>query len=445
VPRTGHREADLAIAAHSHSEIAFDLSQAARSLNLTVGLAQGATNGGCVVCKIFADSVDGKLLWESGFLTGADEPKSTGDLDLTGVQRVVLVTEFGHEGRPEGADPLDIRDDVRWLRPVVKLDLQALQSGPSLGSLLRGLELWTTSEEELRDASIDVRWSELHERWEPTLVIPKGKQITLTRKVRIDRGCDVLELTAECPPTDDAIAMQVAVDEEAVEPSLSHERASLRKQYDTFLPQVRRGRGKQRLSERSFDDTLAWWWDLAPWRGKEVTVTVTLSAKNKEGRIAWRNLALRSAIGNLPASRELPKVDVPLTSAKPVEVAASKERTPTKDTLPGRRAEAIRFLGQKMTGGYGMVRESHVTFELKPEYRRFVAVVGAVVASSGPYEVRVDENVVWRREAMDVRDPAELVEIDLPAGAKQLTIAVGADGGYGGHAGWAEAGFVVER
>jgi hypothetical protein len=104
--------------------------------------------------------------------------------------------------------------------------------------------------------------------------------------------------------------------------------------------------------------------------------------------------------------------------------------------------ESIHFLGQKRTGGYGMIRNTHFTFELQPGYQRFVAVVGGVRQVSGPLRITIDGEVVWEKLRVNALTPAELIEVPIPAGAKQLTLQCGADGSYDAAAAWADAGLV---
>jgi hypothetical protein len=136
---------------------------------------------------------------------------------------------------------------------------------------------------------------------------------------------------------------------------------------------------------------------------------------------------------------------VALTDVALVETAVKEGRgEPTKDMLPYTKkyVQPIRFLGQVHTGGYGLIRNTHYTFELKPEFRKFVAVVGGVKQVSGPVRITIDGRVAWERLRVSALVPAELIEIPIPAGSKQLTLQCGADGGYDSAAGWADAGFV---
>ena len=73
-------------------------------------------------CNIVAPRETGDaVLWDSGVIQGKDGLRPTGPIDVKGMKRVLLATELAHDDRPPGADPLDIRDDVVWLAPMVKL------------------------------------------------------------------------------------------------------------------------------------------------------------------------------------------------------------------------------------------------------------------------------------------------------------------------------------
>ena len=138
----GGRESDLGIATHSYSELAFTLPAGAKTLSLAVALDRAVGEGGCVRCRIFAEQMDGKELWESYILRGSDGAKETGELDVEGVKQVIFVTEYAHEDRPEGADPLDIRDDVLWLTPLVRLDWTPQAGSDLVRAALDGLGGW---------------------------------------------------------------------------------------------------------------------------------------------------------------------------------------------------------------------------------------------------------------------------------------------------------------
>lgn len=115
----GELLSDVGLGLRSHTEVCFDLPEGATEFSTWVGLDRNVGTGGCVVCKVFAGEPSGPPLWESGFLRGGEEPQRVGPLDIAGIQRLVLVVEYGHEGRPADADPFDVRDEVVWLAPRI--------------------------------------------------------------------------------------------------------------------------------------------------------------------------------------------------------------------------------------------------------------------------------------------------------------------------------------
>jgi hypothetical protein len=193
-------------------------------------------------------------------------------------------------------------------------------------------------------------------------------------------------------------------------------------------------------------DELAYWWDLARWRGQEVTLALSLQGQLETSDVTWRGLTLRSAVANLPAGGQPLACDVPLTSLVPQDLIPPTGRgKPTKDGLPdGRNPSPIRFLGQPFTGGYGLMRESSISFPLTGEYRRFVAIAGCSTFVAGPVQVLIDGEVVWERPLMIGLEPAEQIDVPVPAGAKTLTLQTGPHSSYTGFAAWANAGFVTK-
>ncbi len=433
---TGAWESDLALVTHSHSELAVTLPPGASTLRTTVGLDRAVGAGGCVRCRIVSGEPDGKLLWDSGIIVGSDEPKPTGPLDVTGQSRVILVTEFAHEDRPPGADPLDLRDQVVWLAPLVELDLDQRELLPGA---LAGAELW-----ELAGggdgAHLSSEWDAAGAAWNPVLELPAGRDLTLTRKLSVSRSGDVAELLTVCPDEVDAHDLALAVNGRRVAHLVSMT-PEIQRQWLRY-----RDRARLRDDDRSnLTDRFAYWWDLSPWRGQEVTVSLTLRGGRRGSALAWHGLSIRGAIANLPVGGEPLSFDVPLTSLTPVAAAAGRARgMPVKNGLPGdRRGEPIRFLSQAIDDGYGMAYNSSLTFDLAPEYRRFVAVAGCSLFVAGPLQVLIDGKVVWERPLVTGLDPAEQLDIAIPTGAKTLTLQTGPESSYTGLAAFAEAGFVT--
>jgi hypothetical protein len=184
--------------------------------------------------------------------------------------------------------------------------------------------------------------------------------------------------------------------------------------------------------ESNLSDRLAYWWDLQAWRGQEVTVQLDLAGKRETNAIVVRSLAVRGAIGNLPAGGEPRRPDVPLS-------AAGVDGSGAAITAGG-----VRLLGQKFADGFNLARNGSAKWGLKPEYKSFVAVIGCAEQVAGPVQILVDDRVVWERTAINSLAPAEQVEIVLPAGTKTLTLRSGVEAPYYGAVAVVEAGFITK-
>ena len=443
-------ECDLGLATHSDSQIVFTLPAGATSFSTVVGLDRIAGPGGCVRCLVAewdsAAQKPGKSLWDSGILLGSDSPKATGAVDVGSLKQLVLITENAHEERPTGADPLDIRDDVCWLAPLVVIDRARLTDDPAFAVALPGLSAWEKIGDAWQNAKIGHRWNEAADRWEAVLTVPEKTQLGLRRTAMISTANDVLELMTAVTQNPSEQQLKLKVNGEVLTWQTSEDRASMATRHERYVgPWLRRNNRFSESNEALISDSLAYWWDLQSYRGREVNLELTISGGNRTYHLVWHDTSLRSAVGNLPADGQLPKIDVPLTDLPIVDTSGVRGRgEPRKDMLPysSKYLEPIRFLGQVRTGGYGMIRNTYYTVELKPEYKKFVAVVGGVKLTSGPMRVMVDDQVLWEKGRVSALHPAELIEFAIPAGSKRLTLLCGPDGGYDSAAAWSDAGFV---
>jgi hypothetical protein len=391
-----------------------------------------------------ADNQQGRVLWDSGIIQGRDGLRRTGPLDVAGISKAVLVTEFAHEERPAGADPLDIRDQVAWLAPMVRLDLERILPAQRLAAVLPGLAEWQLSGD-WKALELESRWSPTSRSWDLVAALPADAELQLTRKLAVSRASDVLELLTACPRELDQHVFTLTVNGTDVEYANNEARKDLRERIQRY------GRTQSRDDDDDlrYSDRLAYWWDLSRWRGQEVTLELTLRGTLAKNEIAWRGLASRAAIGNLPAGGGPLVPTVQLTSVEPVGGQAQRaRRSALPNAIPSpnsRTGEPIRFLGQRFTGGYGLARDSNVSFPLKSEYQKFVAVAGCCLQSAGPLQVLIDDRVVWERPLVSSLSPAEQIEIAIPGGAQKLTLQVGPAGFYhSSFAAWADAGFVTE-
>lgn len=443
-------ESDLGLATHSDSQIAFTLPAGATSFSTIVGLDRVAGNGGCVRCSIAEWDANakkpGKLLWESGVLVGSSPPKATGAIDVSSLKQIVLLTDNAHEDRPAGADPLDIRDDVCWLAPLVVIDRAQLTDDPAFATALPGLSAWEKIGAAWQTAKIGHRWNEAADRWEAVLTVPEKEQLQLRRTATISTANDVLELMTAVSQNPTEQQLELKVNGEVLAWQTSEDRATMAARHERYVsPWLRRNNRFSEGKEDLISDSLAYWWDLQPFRGREVNLELTISGGTRPYHLVWHDSSLRSAIGNLPADGQLPKIDVPLIDLPIVDTSGVRGRgEPRKDMLPytPKYVEPIRFLGQVRTGGYGMIRNTYYTVELKPEYKKFVAIVGGVKLTSGSMRVMVDDQILWEKGKVSALQPAELIELAIPPGSKRLTLLCGPDGSYDSAAAWSDAGFV---
>ena len=255
--RVGAIAGDLGIGTHSYSAVAFDLPRGAKELSFLVGLDRGVGAGGCVKVKVCRDSARGEVLWQSGFLRGRGKPVFVGPLKIKGAKRLVLVTEFAHAGRPEGADPGDIRDEVDWLMPTLRIDPKSLQALARIPLKdFPGLREWSPGDADPTDCRYGARWNVDFLRWDPRVVMsirPAG--LTLTRKVLITPDTELLRMSATAARgKTHNITLQVdgnqinAADGRAV--------------FNTF--------GRRRSQ----------WWSLRTYMGKQVTLSIRIEPVN---------------------------------------------------------------------------------------------------------------------------------------------------------------------
>lgn len=442
-------ESDLGLATHSDSQIVFALPPGAVSLSTIVGLDRVSGDGGCVQCRIAtwdaATKKPSQTLWDSGVFTGSSAPKATGSIDVQSLASVVLITENAHDNRPAGADPLDIRDDVCWLSPLVVVSPIARSQSPALARALPGLDSWDEFNNEWNKVKVGNRWNEAADRWEAVLTIPAGANLQVRRTETIQSSGDVLEIVSAISQNFNEQDLELKVNGEVVPWNTSEDRASMATRHRKYVePWKQRNNRFSEMREDMMSDTLAYWFDLQKYHDLEVTLELTIRG-GRGYSLVWADSSLRSAIGNLPVTGELPKVDVRLTDLPITEASEVRGRGEAiKDMLPYtiKYREPIRFLGQVRTGGYGMIRNTFYAVDLKPEYKKFVAVVGGVKLSSGPMRVMVDGQVLWEKNRVNALAPAELIELPLPTGGKRLTLICGADGSYDSAAAWSDAGFV---
>ena len=117
---------------HASNELHFAIPSLATGFRSFIGLDDSVGTGGCIRAEVHVFGGDeSQHIFRSDFLVGSANVVSTGQLQLSEVESpstLTLIIHAAHENRPPGADPLDVRDHVNWLEPILDLDPAALQS-----------------------------------------------------------------------------------------------------------------------------------------------------------------------------------------------------------------------------------------------------------------------------------------------------------------------------
>ena len=161
-----------------------------------------------------------------------------------------------------------------------------------------------------------------------------------------------------------------------------------------------------------------------------------------------------------PKGRELPplppKPTVSLTSLKPLEAATGRGQIVAGMSADGR---PLTIGGTAYTDGVGVHAKSQLIYEVKPEYRRFVAVAGLddeVKGSDGCVVFKVlSQGAKGRPKELAAspklraqhRQARWQFDVAIPANSAKLLLVVESAGesSENGHADWVDAGFVLTK
>lgn len=98
----GGRMFDKGLGVHSKTDLDYQIDRVYESLVATIGIDDAVRPSGSVVFRVLGD---GKVLFDSGDLTGSDPPRDV-KVDVTGVTSLTLAVDYG-----EG---LDLSDHADW-------------------------------------------------------------------------------------------------------------------------------------------------------------------------------------------------------------------------------------------------------------------------------------------------------------------------------------------
>ena len=437
---SGSVMSDTGIGSHSHCEIAFDIPPFARSLSSWVGIDRAVGAGGCAKCVIYQDRVGGKKLWESGFLRGGEEPKRF-EIGLQNIKRIVLVTEYGHEGRPAGADPLDIRDEVDWIEPMIAVDRSKLISESlQITDVYPQLDGWQISDELKKRATFKRWWHSAEGRWINTLHVDSAKgridqakpyEFTRRVKVTLNNGRIVIACSRDTWVGHGGHAFHTVI--------LS---ADGKKLESTMNGDVQTSVAPGYRVERV--------WMLGELVDKEVVLNMRVEPKgnaaDKPSGLILQSLDLTPLITDLPADGQPIKPQTPITSLKAVKYSFKHESTPVFE--PGKLTDGNALLVNRYRFNEGIGApyfKNEITYDLDPSWRRFVAVIGLAGGDyfAGPYRILLDGKVHWEDPATFDRNSAgRQIDVGIPQGHKTITLQLSERNR--GFAAWADGGFVKD-
>ena len=425
----GRLQSDTGVAMHSYSEIAFELPKGSLSFSSWVGIDRSVREGGCVRCRIHLGDISSKPVWTSGIMLGSSEPVRVSILDLKGTRRIILAVEFAHKDRPAGSDPLDIRDEVSWLAPMVRIDRSVISAAaPGLFDRFPELAGWLISPEMQKRISVVPFYDSHRCKWFSAMVLDAGKDrrgridpLILTREVEMSlSNAWLLTATARDGTGPRGYRLTVQVNGQQVNGTEGYNSGTS-------------GYGPGTM------DTVAY--GLGRNVGKKVKLRIQVARHGgAEGALAgllWGSLRLGPVIADLPADPKTAAPETTLDSLKPIRVAP-------QGGAASNSGVDLRFC--RMTGGLVMppgVRS--VTYKLDNRWKRFVACVGPAGFSNGalgPFQVLVDDNIIWTSKRFVRLSRAQYVDIPLPNGAKTLTLRV--DNETRNKAAWANAGFKLK-
>lgn len=168
--------------------------------------------------------------------------------------------------------------------------------------------------------------------------------------------------------------------------------------------------------------------------------------------VSWSDAApqaLGSAEVTTPELPPLPPLpNVYAGDLKPVRFVSGWNGDPRRDTSI--EDNPLRIRGETFARGLGTHAVSEISYKVRSDFRRFVAVVGVDDEKDGQgtvtFSVLADDTVLFESGRLDGYQERVPVNVEIPRGAKLIRLLVG-DAGDGigcDHADWANAGFLTE-
>jgi hypothetical protein len=425
VLQCGPIAAELGIAMHSQSRLAFELPPRAKSFTTYVGLDRLAGDGGCVHCRVWRDDETETPLWEHRFLRGSDGVQAVGPLEIAGAARLILEVDFADEGRPDGADPVDIRDWVNWLVPLVQVENSPGDRKPEeLAQLASELAGWSLVQPAPEHVRVRPHWIKSIGQWR-LAIDAENQPLVLSRSIDVSLRNAWLGVRAKRDDDDGEYhTIHVTADDEPLESTVGGDLATS---------------NRSKFEDRAYR--------LHAHEGKSVELRVIAAPRKEETEetcgIVWDPLAVRPLLKNLPATGKLISPEVALTSLQPL---SAQVRGRSLELVRGTASQRVplNIRGWRFEEGFGTPTGSEVSYQLDPSWRQFVAVIGLADGwnAAGPFEILLDGKPHWATPAaLGREDPGEQVVVPIPTGHQTITLKLSGRDSIGA---WAHAGFLTK-
>lgn len=417
---SGEFISELGIGMHAYTRLTFELPPNSKTFACQVGLNHLVGSGGCVHCRIWRDEPTGSPLWERQFLRGSDGVQQVGPLNISNAKRLILEVDFANENRPQGADPLDVRDSVDWLRPIVRVDAAKVDM-EQVAQVIPEIAGWTITPDQLKRIKLRPAWVKRNNQW-GTAIVTGSEPLVISRQMDVKLENAWLPVRATCDDTGGNRTIWVRANGEKISSTSSGN-------LGTF--------SRYRFGERAYS--------LSDHVGQQVTVEVIAEAHKRSsgelGGVVWDWLSPQPLIENLPSDGEPIRPDVPLTSLSPTHAVCQNKPL---ELLPGKltNGNALTVQGWQFEEGYGVPSRSEITYKIDPSWQTFVAVIGLADGKleAGPFQTLLDGELHWASKTPFTRDNrGEQVSVSIPPGHKTLTLKLLGNNSFGA---WAQAGFL---
>ena len=206
--QNGTQDFAWGLGVHATNHLWFDLPDAVLAFHTQIGLDRTAGSGGSPRGLIYGNEPSGTPLYQSKHLIGSDESVDTGTLPLggpaAGQKSLVLVADAAADDHPVGADPLDIRDTVDWLEPLLLLDPAKLKTevAKRVGRLLPAWDGWDVRVEGDQRPQFQIEWDE-NNREDRRFVVTAGDRQTAAgddAAAPLAEGDESLTIVLRFPP-----------------------------------------------------------------------------------------------------------------------------------------------------------------------------------------------------------------------------------------------------